>query len=388
MAKKSDKVVISRSALSKTVAKAILKRSKEGVKGGRGDEKDKQDKANDSKFSYTRLIRSMASGNPALAEYENSVIKRAAMAEGNPGSEAFSSADGGAIVPREYSAELIELIRPFSAVRRTNARIIPMTSLVLDIPRQQGSASAAWVGENAEIKESELAFGTVTLTAKKLVAMVQMSNELLADSSPAIEAIVREDLARVLGTAEDVAFLQGAAAATTPNGFFQRAADAATNTGSIRRTWKGTNGGAPTFNDMIDMESRLEQSNVNNANYWVMHPRTKATLRKIQDGEQRYIYEQNVQMGQPDILLGKPVVTSTNVSIAQTRGTANGTASWILLGDFQEAIIGQRMSVQLAASTDAGTAFEHDQTWVRAIMRVDLAIRHEQAFEILAGVTA
>jgi hypothetical protein len=44
--------------------------------------------------------------------------------------------------------------------------------------------------------------------------------------------------------------------------------------------------------------------------------------------------------------------------------------------------------VQLMASNVAGAAFQNDQTFVRAILRRDMKLRHPLAFSTMTGVLA
>ena len=48
-------------------------------------------------------------------------------------------------------------------------------------------------------------------------------------------------------------------------------------------------------------------------------------------------------------------------------------------------MIGQRKALELRASDAAGNAFEYDQVFIRAIMRVDCNVRHAGSFEVLKG---
>jgi HK97 family phage major capsid protein len=58
----------------------------------------------------------------------------------------------------------------------------------------------------------------------------------------------------------------------------------------------------------------------------------------------------------------------------------------ITLGCWPEFIVGQRKALELRASDAAGNAFEYDQVFIRAIMRVDCNVRHANSFEVLKGV--
>ena len=76
-------------------------------------------------------------------------------------------------------------------------------------------------------------------------------------------------------------------------------------------------------------------------------------------------------------LAGLPVHVSTQV--AKNRTKAAGTnLSYIIAGNFAQALIGRYGAVELAVSTDV--AFGADQTAIRAILRVDFALAHGESF--------
>src|SRR5690625_3264511 len=87
--------------------------------------------------------------------------------------------DGGAIVPDEYMAEIIELLRAQAVVRQLGATTVNMSSGSMTIPKQTGASTAHYIGENTNIPASQPAFGQIQLSAKKLAALVPISNDLL-----------------------------------------------------------------------------------------------------------------------------------------------------------------------------------------------------------------
>lgn len=79
------------------------------------------------------------------------------------------------------------------------------------------------------------------------------------------------------------------------------------------------------------------------------------------------------------VLAGLPVLTSTQVSNTRNKGTSSNL-TYILCGDFREAVIGRVGAIELAASEHAG--FSADQVWIRAIIRVDFGLKHPESFII------
>lgn len=319
---------------------------------------------------FVDAIKAMRQGRFDVVRFQ---LSGKALAEGTDQS-------GGYLVPVEHSNQLIELLAARAAVRAAGATVIPMVSDTLQIPSQTGGATAYWVAENSAITASDQTWGQVQLQAKKLAALTKLSSELFEDSDPQVEALVMADLARVLALEEDAQFLRGDGSGSTPTGLENI-------TGvNVDTTTLGTDGGTPSFDHLADMLYALDADNVPaDGRAWIVHPRTVNTLRQIKDSDSKYLWADPAAPGDPPTLWGYPVFTTTAIPIDETQGSSSD-ASTIYLGCWPEFVIGQRKALELRASDAAGNAFEYDQVFIRAIMRVDGNVRHAASFEVLKGV--
>ena len=100
------------------------------------------------------------------------------------------------MVPNEFSNAIVDLREEFGTFRK-NARVQPMPSDHIQIPRRASGLTAYYVGENSAITESQKGWDQITLTAKKLACMTRMSTELAEDSA----INVAHDLAREMAYA-------------------------------------------------------------------------------------------------------------------------------------------------------------------------------------------
>lgn len=89
---------------------------------------------------------------------------------------------GAALVPEEYVANLIWLTENYGVARRV-ANVMTMNRDNLTLPRQTGLISMAFASEGSTATAADQNTDNVTLTAKKVVGLSQMSNELLSDSA-------------------------------------------------------------------------------------------------------------------------------------------------------------------------------------------------------------
>lgn len=315
------------------------------------------------RFSFGRLFRAMATKDWTGARYE-----KKALGEG-------TGSAGGYLVPEQHVSEVKDRITAQAVVRRAGATVYPMGTDTLNIPRVSGGATAYWVGENTQITSSDQTFAQTQLVARVLAAMVKVSNQLLQDTSGSAEAAIRRDIAKVLALAEDLAFISGDGTSNKPLGII--------NTGNVNEVTLGANGGTPSFDTVYDALYQVELNN-GVASAWIMHPRTKNTLRKIKDSNGQYIYNVSPSLREPDSLMGIPVYLTTQIPVNLTVGTSTD-CSYILCGQFDEAIIGERLGMEFSID-QSGTAFEYYQSWIRAIARLDFTLRTPEVFCKVTGV--
>ncbi len=322
---------------------------------------------------FVDAIKALRQGRFDVVRFQ---IAGKALAEG-------SDEAGGYLVPVEQGSQVVEMLRARAAVRAAGATLVPMANDILQLPSQTGGATAYWVAENAQITASDQTWGQVQLQAKKLAALTKLSAELFEDSDPAVEALVLADLARVLALEEDLKYLRGDGQNNTPTGL------ESINGVDVDTTTLGADGGTPSFDNLADLLYALDANNVPaDGRGWIVHPRTVNTLRQIKDAANgKYLWADPAAPGDPPTLWGYPVYTTTAIPITETQGNSTD-CSTVYLGCWPEFVIGQRKALELRASDAAGNAFEYDQVFIRAIMRVDCNVRHAGSFEVLKGVRA
>jgi len=294
-------------------------------------------------------------------------------------------AAGGFLVPAEFSNELIELLRSRAVVRAAGPRIVPLNNGTLTLPRQTAAASASYIGEAKDIPTSEPAGGQLTLTAKKLAALVPISNDLLLydQGGNAADVFVRDDLVKTIAIREDQAFLRDDGTQDKPKGLLNWAV--AANVSASNGT---TSDNIET--DFKDLINDLEGSNVPMIRpVWFMHPRSKNHLRNLRDANGNLIFEE-IRSPTPT-LYGWPVFVTTHIPI----NLGGGTETEIFFVDMSEVIIGEASGLEIAVDSSASftsgaslvSSFERDETLIRAIARHDLVVRHPESVAIKNTVT-
>lgn len=108
-----------------------------------------------------------------------------------------------------YTGDFIEFLKSKTVYDKLALRQIPAN---VTIKGQDGTATGYWVGQSKPIPVSAADFSTVSLTPLKVAALAVISNELLRDSSPAAEMLVRDALVDASSQRIDTTFLSAIAA--------------------------------------------------------------------------------------------------------------------------------------------------------------------------------
>jgi len=310
-------------------------------------------------ITISRLCHAIATGDWARAGYERECVQesRTALAGG-------TDSLGGYLIAEQYLPEqFIGLIRKNTVVFEAGAR--HLTGLVgspVEMGKQTGAATAYWGTENTAITESNPTFGNVGMVPHPLTGLVKMSNMLLRMGNPSVEQLVQEDLARVLGLKLDLAAMKGVGG-TEPVGISETPG---INTKSMNATVT-----LALMEDMVyaqDSDDTLTGNSV-----FVMHTREWNTIRGLL--LTAGITWNSWGKGISKELMGYRVLTTNQLSI--TNASDEGD---IFFGNFTDLIVGEWGSIEFMASQEAGTAFAANQTWIRAIQLVDVAVRQPLSF--------
>jgi HK97 family phage major capsid protein len=122
---------------------------------------------------------------------------------------------------------------------------------------------------------------------------------------------------------------------------------------------------------------------------WIMPPRSKNHLITLRDSNGNLIYPE-IRNANPTIHT-HPVFITNN--IPQNLGAGNETELYLV--DASEVIFGEVAGLEIAVSPDASytvsgntfSAFQGDQTLMRATLRHDIALKHDVAVAVKIGVT-
>jgi len=339
-------------------------------------------------FGAARVFRAMAAGrgDPAHAaqwaqkayddELGDQVVK--ALAGGD-----FTA--GGFMVPEDLELDIIDLLRDRAIVRKAGTPTVPMPRGTLTLPKQTGDITATYVGENQDITKTEPVGGQILLSAKKLAAIVPISNDLLQyDVGDAADRFVRDSIVKRFAVREDQAFLRDDGTEAKPRGirFWAQAANVTATNGTSA---------ANIESDFKDLIQDLEGNNVDMTKpVWFMAPRSKNHLITLRDANGNLIYP---ELRNPSPTIHTFPIFTTNSIPTNLGGATNETELYLCnVSDMLIAeVSGMELTVDGSASYVEGgslvSAFSRDQTAIRAIMKHDFAVIHQESVAIKTAVT-
>lgn len=293
------------------------------------------------------VLRSLLSGEQRNAEFR-SVSK---------------VGSGGSVVPTSFYNQLVEYFVENSNVLAMGPTVLNTAGGEnLQIPKQTSYSTAALVSETSAIGVSEPAFDRVTLGAYKFAHLIQVSNELLADSG--------------IDIVDFLARQSGVALANGVGGYLVTGTGSAQPAGIVTGATSVAAAGSITIiaDDLIDLYHAPATAYRNNGAF-LMKDSTLKAVRKLKDSTSAYIWQPGLALGTPDTILGRPVFTDPNVAAIAT------TAKSVVFGDPRAFYVRMAGGVQVARSEDY--AFNTDLVTFRFVMRVDSAVVDSNGIYVL-----
>ena len=114
------------------------------------------------------------------------------------------------LVGVDHRADLyIEPFRNSLLARKLGVRVLSGLVGNVSIPKFGTGTTTGWVAENAALPTGNMTFDSVSLSPKHAGGITEMSRQLLQQSSPDIEQLVRSDLSFMLAQAIDSALIKG-----------------------------------------------------------------------------------------------------------------------------------------------------------------------------------
>jgi HK97 family phage major capsid protein len=271
---------------------------------------------------------------------------------------------GGALIPTFLDpAQFIDPLRAALAVRQLGARVISNLTANLNLPKMTAPAQSAWFAENSPIARSEEQFADVMLRPRHCGAILEISRNMLQQSSPDIEAITRNDLAEVLARAVDSAAVAGAGTTIEPLGIVTDPAVASLPTAAVN------------YDMMVNLTTILAENNAMTGSLgWLADARVRGYLLQLKDGMQR-------PYGLDLLFQGFPYAFS-NLATSAT------VPHPIIFMNADDLVIGEWSSIDILVNPYDSDAYSKGNILVRGAMTIDIQKRRVESFAWMGATIA
>lgn len=271
---------------------------------------------------------------------------------------ANTTTTAGELVPTQHRPQdYIGALHNKLMARRLGVRVLSGLSGNVSIPKYGSGLTTGWVGEGDAVPEGNMGFDEVTLSPKHVGGKTEMSRQLLQQSSPGVEALVRDDLSYLIAQQIDSAILNGSGTANEPQGIIGATG---VQTADMPTDWAG----------VLGLSELLALANLEAVN-WLAAPGVKTALasaEKVKGSGSGFL----LQGGQMD---DKPF-NATNQMPADT----------LLLGDFSQVMLGIWSDLDILVNPYAEPSYSRGGVQVRAMATADVALRHPQGFVVATPV--
>ncbi|HZV93214.1 MAG TPA: phage major capsid protein [Caldimonas sp.] len=291
---------------------------------------------------------------------------------------------GGNLVETELLADdFVAVLRNSTVVGQLGARFLPGLVGDVNIPRQDTATQTYWVGESVALTESEATFDQVQLKPHTVGALSKISRQMILQSTPAIEQLVRNDLVETSALAVDAAALYGTGTSSQPTGI--------ANTPDVGAVVMGTNGGDYTFDALVSLYAAPLVANAPQANLaYAINGKVRGYLATLKSSTGQYLWNpsQGIAGASPNSLLGYRYGVSNQLPYNLTKGTSAGICSMSIFGNWQELLIGEWGVLEFMVNPYDSTGFANGDVVVRAMQTIDVGLRHPESFAVLSdGLT-
>jgi HK97 family phage major capsid protein len=241
------------------------------------------------------------------------------------------NAEGGYLVDPQTAETIRTSLKSTSSIRAI-ANVVQVEATSFDVLIDHTDVGSGWATEAGPVTESGTpAIERISIPLHELSALPKASQRLLDDSAFDVEGWLAGRIADKFMRAEAAAFISGNGI-DKPRGFLNHSAvaDDAWNWGSLGYIATGTAGdfsAASPADAVVDLVYALDASYRANASF-VMNSKTAGAVRKMKDGDGRFLWSDGLAAGEPARLMGYPVL------IAEDMPDIAANAYGIAFGDF------------------------------------------------------
>jgi HK97 family phage major capsid protein len=242
--------------------------------------------------------------------------------------------DGGYLLPTPTAGRIAKKVYELSPIRQI-ASVMNISTDALEGINDLDEATAGWVAETGTRSDSATpVIGKYRIEAAEMYSMPKATQKLLDDAAVDVEAWLANKVADKFARLEGAAFVNGTGVGQ-PRGFstypLAATADGTRAWGTIEKIKSGLNGGFTNGDALFDLIGAFKTAYLQKAKFVTIRS-VIAALRKLKTTTTlEYIWQPGLQAGQPDKLLGYPIVMAQDLAALTTSSVS------LYFGDWEEA---------------------------------------------------
>ncbi|MEP0189159.1 MAG: phage major capsid protein [Erythrobacter sp.] len=266
--------------------------------------------------------------------------------------------DGGYAVPRQIDAVIARELAEISPIRSI-AQVVQTGSAGYRKLVSTGGTASGWASETAGRPETDTPnFAEIAPPTGDLYANPAASQAMLDDADFDLESWLANEISVEFARAEGGAFVSGSGS-DQPEGFLTAANSSAEDGvrafGTTQYIGSGDANGFDAAPDakLIDLIHSMKSGHRQGASF-VMNSATLAMVRKLKTADGAFLWQPGMVEGQPDRLLGYPVVEAEDMP-----DVATGSFP-IAFGNFRHGyLIAERSATQILRDPFSNKPFVH-----------------------------
>lgn len=245
------------------------------------------------------------------------------------GEQNLTMGNNGAVIPTTIANRIITAVKDICPIYARATMYHVNGTLKVPVWGKANTSHDITVGyqeEFTELTADSGKFTSIDLTGYLAGALTLIGRTVANNAQINVVSFIIGEMAKAIAEFLEKELLTG----TTK-------AQGALNTTNIVTAASAT---AITADELIGLQASVKQAYQKDA-CWIMHPNTFTALRKLKDGNGRYLLQDDITGEFPYRLLGKPVFVSDNMP------TIKADAKAVLYGDLSGLSVNMRENVQI-----------------------------------------
>lgn len=279
--------------------------------------------------------------------------------------DAMTTTTAGTIAPSDFRPDLFTSALTATAIV-TRLGATTLTGLTGDvvIPREVDSPNVGWVAEDQALSIDGATFDSLTLTPHHVGVITELSRQLLQQSSPQVEQLIRNMMSRNIALEIDRAAIAGSGTGAEPRGIL--------NDPDVEAVPFATD----LFTTTADMIAAADLANVGSSRAFLSTNGVRATAMKLRDENGRAIPISEQFHGETAYF--------TNQAPADLGEEEDEHG--LVYGDWSDFLIGIWSQLDVLVNPYAETAYSKGNILVRAMATVDFGVRRPASFVKASGL--